>query len=1020
MYNKNKLNESLNRWKRHRHLLKKILGYRQSSEAQVKMLHDRGEQRLMEMKSFKIDSLVPNSVSQIFNASGFILNHFLAYILARSQRCLESSLLENLMSTRNHTKKLLQSSIDSSVEIESSSRPRSNSAMSSGEFNLRQSRLAKALLDYEIQISEAYLQWVQSLIVAHSDILVAESFARKMEAHRSMLNSFSLEHLTSDLWSCYFPSNALYLKSSLLSHVSIISSSAAINPMPLPPPGHRLTEAIASIMKQCLPKDFSSIVQSRPPSLEAAKDPDIKAAVNASKFKCVIRESLSIERITLSAGSTVDCLLPFGTSWLVNFKGVNLTVPAASLEFSISTYPFRTTPAFGDSTHWPMSVSPANMCQSASKLRHYISQFLQPAFSRSCRLDSAIDKALSIASAVSVSQFWDDEFAGAALPELTTGGTTDDINAHTFPIVSSVKFASRDDGGDDPSGDALSAADDDSAILATPGSAKESPVESSDPKLQEARDVDPASQSAGSGSAVINRLVKSDYRRAATSVSTFGKNRPTTMQEEFVWRFHHEDPLCRVIQQFNCALVGRILLQGKMYMTTTAIGFWSVFNDSTVFSSIPTLVLFELSQIKSVKKKPYAFIFQNAIEFELHDGTIYFFASFLKRDKAWALLMSLTDGKLDDPLNPSNAKLSAKVQSLIKASRVDVLSDADVAAFQSAANEDEPLSSTCLDNPFPLPRRDISFREPFSSAPYPSVTAPSIDSRYDKPLDVSVPVLVIDNCTLAEAFYLLQIRKEYQIKLQTSMGNKDMNVSDWNPWLAQDSFDSGEAWLSEMSQLAKTPQREILMSKKMSPNSLLKIPPFASVRDSQAIFVHPTRSQVILSATTFLSGVPFCDYFHLINRFVFTQVQTDPKPSIQVDAEVSFQWQKSSIFRSKIESSGTQEWRESLLHLRECAKSELADFLASQDSISRSPPKFTSPSTITSPKIPPASSSNPLATVVRLLVRPPLSSTSPLLIIAIAAFGVVVIMLINVRTQSALILQELKLLNEKYTNLVSE
>src|SRR5699024_9710159 len=112
-----------------------------------------------------------------------------------------------------------------------------------------------------------------------------------------------------------------------------------------------------------------------------------------------------------------------------------------------------------------------------------------------------------------------------------------------------------------------------------------------------------ASSGGGGGGSSEDDSVSTGGGQGRTTVQnalTHGKYRPATDDEEFRWKYQYHNSNCRVLSHFNCALSGKILLQGRMTITTTAIGFYSVFNDSTFLSLIPTIILFEIGDIVKI------------------------------------------------------------------------------------------------------------------------------------------------------------------------------------------------------------------------------------------------------------------------------------------------------------------------------------------------------------------------------------------------------------------------------------
>eukprot|EP00921_Rhytidocystis_pertsovi_P009305 GHVQ01014980.1.p1 GENE.GHVQ01014980.1~~GHVQ01014980.1.p1 ORF type:complete len:767 (+),score=87.73 GHVQ01014980.1:177-2477(+) len=124
-----------------------------------------------------------------------------------------------------------------------------------------------------------------------------------------------------------------------------------------------------------------------------------------------------------------------------------------------------------------------------------------------------------------------------------------------------------------------------------------------------------------------------------SSVSAPDLSLDKVTQEEFSLRFGLSE---LVLKAYRCALSRKILLQGRMYISQNYLGFFSVFNDMTVFGG-DTTVLFPLCDVRHIRKKVNALFFDNSIEFELMDGTTHFFATFLHRDKAYDFIYALRE-----------------------------------------------------------------------------------------------------------------------------------------------------------------------------------------------------------------------------------------------------------------------------------------------------------------------------------------------------------------------------------------
>ena len=107
--------------------------------------------------------------------------------------------------------------------------------------------------------------------------------------------------------------------------------------------------------------------------------------------------------------------------------------------------------------------------------------------------------------------------------------------------------------------------------------------------------------------------------------------------KEINTNINNEDELEKgenIIDNFNCALKDKILLQGKFFITNKRIWFRSLFNTSTLFGK--TTIMIPLSDIVSIEKKPYLAL-DNSIEVKT-EKVSYFFTNYLSRDNCFNLL----------------------------------------------------------------------------------------------------------------------------------------------------------------------------------------------------------------------------------------------------------------------------------------------------------------------------------------------------------------------------------------------
>ena len=107
-----------------------------------------------------------------------------------------------------------------------------------------------------------------------------------------------------------------------------------------------------------------------------------------------------------------------------------------------------------------------------------------------------------------------------------------------------------------------------------------------------------------------------------------------------------------ILDNFNCALKDKILLQGKLFITNKRIWFKSLFNTSTLFGK--TTIMIPLNDIVSIEKK-YHLALDNSIEVKT-EKVSYFFTNYLSRDNCYNLLQ--------EELNKINHNKTQQIQQI--------------------------------------------------------------------------------------------------------------------------------------------------------------------------------------------------------------------------------------------------------------------------------------------------------------------------------------------------------------------
>lgn len=90
-----------------------------------------------------------------------------------------------------------------------------------------------------------------------------------------------------------------------------------------------------------------------------------------------------------------------------------------------------------------------------------------------------------------------------------------------------------------------------------------------------------------------------------------------------------------LVDEFHCALLNKILLQGKMYLSLNYVCFYSNLLVHETRIALP------YTQIKAITKANLLKFIPNAIEIRTQDGREYFIGSFINRDQAFDYITKL-------------------------------------------------------------------------------------------------------------------------------------------------------------------------------------------------------------------------------------------------------------------------------------------------------------------------------------------------------------------------------------------
>ena len=122
---------------------------------------------------------------------------------------------------------------------------------------------------------------------------------------------------------------------------------------------------------------------------------------------------------------------------------------------------------------------------------------------------------------------------------------------------------------------------------------------------------------------IIEKNMNSPHRKKRSTIS-FAFNKFGIIEDELI------------SEVFSCALMDKMLIQGKLFITNKKLGFHSYFNKSTFIGE--TKMIIPKEDIKRIEKRYNALIFDNSIAVITKTGEL-FFTSFVFRDKAYAAII---------------------------------------------------------------------------------------------------------------------------------------------------------------------------------------------------------------------------------------------------------------------------------------------------------------------------------------------------------------------------------------------
>ncbi|XP_034943921.1 GRAM domain-containing protein 2A-like isoform X4 [Chelonus insularis] len=194
-------------------------------------------------------------------------------------------------------------------------------------------------------------------------------------------------------------------------------------------------------------------------------------------------------------------------------------------------------------------------------------------------------------------------------------------------------------------------------------------------------------------------------RRSSTRSSP---STSSARQKKFNRHFTQVAPDERVLNYYSCALVGDILLQGHLYITSNYFAFYS-----NVFGYV-TKLLIPIISVHKISKEKTARIIPNAIAVVTEEER-HVFCSLLSRDSTFKLMIQVWDSALEGKQAVSNVSLPVEVKLLPDTLLIDD-SEANIEEDDSSMSE----SGTDLTSRPPTICTDTDSVTPISLRPMPA------------------------------------------------------------------------------------------------------------------------------------------------------------------------------------------------------------------------------------------------------------------------------------------------------------
>jgi len=344
----------------------------------------------------------------------------------------------------------------------------------------------------------------------------------------------------------------------------------------------------------------------------------------------------------------------------------------------------------------------------------------------------------------------------------------------------------------------------------------------------------------------------------------------------------------RILESFACAFVDKILLQGRMYITTKKIVFKSHFNGQTLFGS--TIICLPLEDIVFVQKKKNTFGLENMIEIITKKGVLEF-TSYVFRDQAFDIIEQTLKA-----VHPSYAREYRNKRSM-SSSLGDILDlDALEEVEQNGNKKVEAKIKKTKQREREFQRRNKAI---LAQMP-PLEKFEQLAFKLDYDIDYNTFVQVIlgsESLTFKEKNYSC-----FWNLYETQTGSYNIQVNDWNKEMPSN-VTSKKALLSHLTPLERACKgtRDLAVS-------LPGVPKKITYDQKQtAYFVNEALAALHLDVTL-VEKIPYGDAFKARTCFIIRDTgKKDDQKGVSIECKYYFEWFYSTIMKKMLIKGATDE-----------------------------------------------------------------------------------------------------------------